>query len=128
MYGYRSGEVLGMRNRLSLQRVISVLSICWATTAFAGTPGLSSDEKAAIITSLNNTLETHYAFPDIARKIAPVLQQHLKKGDYDLATTKEAFAARLSEDLVKTSGDLHFFVGVDRKWVTEFRANGDPAA
>ena len=116
-----------MRICLSLCRVFSALSICWATTGFAGTPSLSSGEKAAIIASLSNTLETHYVFPDMARKIAPVLQQHLKEGDYDLATTKEAFAARLTEDLVKTSGDLHFSVGVDKEWVSEFRANGDPA-
>lgn len=116
-----------MRNRLSPRLVVSVLSVCWATTAYAGGPGLSPGEKAAIIASLNNTLETHYAFPDMARKIAPVLRQHLEKGDYDLATTKEAFAARLTEDLLKTSGDLHFFVGVDKEWVSEFRANGDPA-
>ncbi len=116
-----------MRNCLLLRWVIPALSICWATAAFAGTPGLSSGEKAAIIASLNKTLETNYVFPDKARKIAPMLEQHLKTGDYDPATTKEAFAKRLSEDLVKASGDLHFAVGVDKEWVTEFRASGDPA-
>lgn len=115
-----------MHTRLSLRLATSALSICWATAAFAGTPGLSSGEKAAIIASLNKTLDTNYVFPDKARKIAPVLEQHLKTGDYDLATTKEAFAKRLSEDLVKASGDLHFAVGVDKEWVTEFRASGDP--
>ncbi len=116
-----------MRNRLSQLRMLMVVPIFWATTALAGTPDMSSDEKAATIAALNNTLKAHYAFPDTARKIAPVLQEHLKKGDYDLATTKEEFAARLTEDLVKTSGDLHFVVGADPEWVAESRADGDSA-
>ncbi|EGF90909.1 peptidase family S41 family protein [Asticcacaulis biprosthecium C19] len=107
--------------------MLSALSIFWTTAAFAGTPGISADEKAAIVASLNSTLKANYVFPEIAQNIAPVLQAHLEKGDYDSATTKEELAARLTEDLVKVSGDLHFFVGVDTKWVAEFRANGDPA-
>ncbi|MBS0225937.1 MAG: S41 family peptidase [Proteobacteria bacterium] len=116
-----------MRYRWPQLQMLMVLPLVCASTAFAGTSGMSSEEKAATITALNNTLKANYVFPDIAMKIAPVLQEHLKKGDYDLATTKEAFAAKLTEDLVKTSGDLHFVVGVDPEWVAEARANDNPA-
>jgi hypothetical protein len=115
-----------MRNRLSLLSTLFALSISCATGALAGAPSIVSDEKAAIITSLNSALNANYAFPDIAQKIAPVLQEHLKNGDYDSATTKDELANKLTEDLVKISGDLHFFVGVDTKWVAEFRAKSDP--
>lgn len=116
-----------MRNRLPMLAIISALSIFWATTANAGPAIMSADEKAAVIASLNTSLKANYAFPDIAQKIAPVLQEHLQKGDYDMATTQDAFATRLTDDLVKVSGDLHFYVGVDPKWIAEFRAKADPS-
>ncbi|WP_293882320.1 S41 family peptidase [Sphingomonas sp.] len=116
-----------MLNRLSLLVMLTTLSAFWLTDAAAGTPNLSPAEKTAIIASLNNTLKADYAFPDIARKIEPILQEHLKKGNYDSASTKDLLAIRLTQDLIKASGDFHFFVGVDPKWVSEFRSKSDPA-
>ncbi len=116
-----------MRHYLSLLQTLSALSIICASGAFAETPGISRDEKGAIIAALNSTLIVNYVFPDIARKIAPVLQEHLKKGDYDSATTKEEFARKLTNDLIKVSGDLHFMVGADPKWIEEFKAKSNPA-
>jgi hypothetical protein len=115
-----------VRNHLLLFPVASALTIFWATAAVADAPIMSADEKAAIVSSLNNSLKANYAFPDIALKIAPVLEEHLKTGDYDMATTRDAFASKLTGDLVKVSGDLHFYVGVDPKWIAEFRAKADP--
>ncbi|WP_334183989.1 S41 family peptidase [Novosphingobium sp.] len=103
-----------------------MLSVLCASSAFAESSGVSRSEKAAIIASLDTTLSVNYVFPDMARKIAPVLQEHLHKGDYDAANTKEEFARKLTDDLFKVSGDLHFFVGVDPKWVAEFRMTADP--
>lgn len=116
-----------MRHRLSLLQTFSALSIFWATGALADTPNLPRDEKAAIVASLNKTLSANYAFPDTAQKIGVVLQEHLQKGDYETAATKAELAGKLTEDLIKTSGDLHFFVGVDPKWVADFRSKADPA-
>ncbi len=116
-----------MRYHLSLLQTLSALSLVCSSGAFAEAPGISRDEKGAIIASLDRTLTTNYAFPDIARKIAPVLQEHLKKGDYDSVTTKKEFASKLTDDLVKVSGDLHFFVGADPKWIADFKAKANPA-
>ncbi|MCM2568836.1 S41 family peptidase [Janthinobacterium kumbetense] len=115
-----------MRYHLCLLQTLSALSILCAPGAFAGEPGLSRNEKSEIIASLNSTLNANYAFPDIARKIAPVLQEHLTKGDYDSATTQAEFAGKLTDDLVKVSGDLHFFVGADPAWIAEFKAKANP--
>lgn len=115
-----------MRYCPTLHSALSALLILGATNASARAPNISSDEKAAIVASLTTTLNANYPFPDITKKIAPVLQEHLKKGAYDAATTKDALAASLTDDLVKVSGDWHFFVGVDPKWVAEFRAKSDP--
>ncbi|CAN5196436.1 hypothetical protein BH09PSE3_BH09PSE3_01230 [soil metagenome] len=115
-----------MRDRLWLVSTLAALPLFLATGAVADTPNLSRAEKAAIVASLNDTLKANYVFPDIALKIAPVLSDHLKTGSYDSATTKDDFAKKLTDDLVKTSGDLHFFVGVDPKYVAEFRAKSDP--
>lgn len=116
-----------MRYRLSLLQTLSALSIFCTSGAFAEVPGISRDEKGAIIASLNRTLTANYAFPDMARKIAPLLQAHLNKGDYDSAATKEAFASKLTDDLIKVSGDLHFLVGIDPKWIAEFKVKDQPA-
>ncbi len=116
-----------MRARLSRVSIIPVLSFFLATGAFADSPALSQDEKTAIVASLNSTLNANYAFPDMAQKIGPALQNQLKTGAYDSAATKDEFAHKLTDDLVKLSGDLHFFVGVDTKWVAEYRATADPA-
>lgn len=116
-----------MRHHLCLLQALSALSIICASGAFAEAPGISRGEKGAIIASLDSTLNTNYAFPDIARKIAPVLQERLKKGDYDSAITKAEFASKLTDDLIKVSGDLHFLVGADAQWIAEFKAKSNPA-
>ena len=116
-----------MRYHLCLLQTLSALSIVYASSAFAEAPALSRDEKSAVIASLDSALNANYPFPDIAKKIAPVLQERLKKGDYDTATTKAEFASKLTGDLLKVSGDLHFFVGADAKWIAEFKAKADPA-
>jgi hypothetical protein len=56
-----------------------------------------------------------------------VLQERLKKGDYDSASTKAEFASKLTDDLIKVSGDLHFLVGADPQWIAEFKAKAEPA-
>lgn len=116
-----------MRHHLFLLQTLSALSILCASSAFAEAPGISRDEKGAIIASLDSTLKANYAFPDIARKIRPVLQEHLKIGAYDSATTKAAFASKLTDDLIKVSGDLHFLVATDPEWIAEFKAKANPA-
>ncbi|MCP8889927.1 S41 family peptidase [Sphingomonas faeni] len=103
-------------------------SLLCGTSAFASGPTVSQAEKAAIVASLSTTLDANYVFPDVARKIEPALREHLAKGDYASITTKEAFAKRLTDDLLALTGDLHFFVGVDPKWVADYRTKALPAA
>ena len=116
-----------MHVRFSPFPIVWAIALSWPAAAMAADPVMSTNDKSAIVTSLNRTLAENYAFPDMARKIAPVLEAHLKNGDYDSATTEEAFVHRLTDDLVAISGDLHFFVGVDAKWVADARAQADPA-
>lgn len=116
-----------MHDRFFWLSIFPTLSFFLVTGAFGKTPDISRKEKAAIVESLHDTLIANYVFPDIARKIGPILRDNLKKGEYDQATTKEDLAKKLTEDLLKISGDQHFFVGVDVKWVAEFRAQTDPA-
>ena len=116
-----------MRYHLPLLQALSALSVLCSSGAFADAPSLSQADKLAIIAALDSTLTANYVFPDIARKIAPVLQEHLKQGDYVAATTKQQFASKLTDDLLKVSGDLHFFVGADPKWIAEYQAKADPA-
>lgn len=116
-----------MRYQPFMFSMLSALSLLWPTTVFADSTALSPAEKAAVVAALNNTLAANYAFPETTRKIDPALRDHLAKGDYDAITTKEDLAHRLTDDLLKISGDLHFFVGVNRKWVADFRVKDVPA-
>ena len=85
-----------MRHHLPSLSTLSALSLFWATSALADSPGISPQEKAAVIMSLSATLKANYVFPDIARKIEPALQDHLARGDYDAATTKDQLARKLT--------------------------------
>ena len=85
-----------MRSHLSIISLLPILSILLVTTALAKAPPLSHMQKAGIIASLNQTLKANYVFPDVAQKIAPVLDDHLKSGKYDSAATTEELAKTLT--------------------------------
>lgn len=111
-----------MTDRLSIFSMIAALSLSIATSAAAApTAAPTYQEKAAIVAALNESLSANYAFPQMAEKIAPILQQHLESGDYDSARTKDELAKELTEDLIEISGDFHFFVGVDPQWIADLR-------
>ncbi len=115
-----------MRKILWLAMLLPLLSLFLATGVSAQEPGLSRQQKLAIVDDLDKTLMANYVFPDIARKIGPALRDALQKGAYDGARSKGELAQKLTEDLVKTTNDLHFFVGVDPLWIAEKRAKDDP--
>ena len=87
---------------------------------------LTTADKRKVVEQLGTTLEANYVFADKAKGITATLRAHLDAGDYDIASDKKALARVLSEDLVKATGDLHFFVGVDPTFVADFTARKDP--
>lgn len=115
-----------MRNIMWQALMLPLLSLLLVTSVSAQEPGLSRQEKLAIVDAMDKTLTANYVFPDVARKIGPALRDALQKGAYDGAHSKAELAKKLSEDLVKITNDLHFFVGVDPEWIAETRSKDDP--
>ncbi|GAA0473497.1 hypothetical protein GCM10009096_13510 [Parasphingorhabdus litoris] len=89
--------------------------------------GLSKNEKNEIIMALGKALKSNYVFPEKAENISQLLQQNLRNGGYDKVRDKSEFASELTNDIIEISNDLHFVVGLDPKWVSEFTAKDDPA-
>ncbi len=88
---------------------------------------VSREQAAHTVEALSAALAKNYVFPDMAAKIAETLRAKLSTGGYDTFQDKEALARALTDDLIKTSGDLHFTVGVDPAWVTQYRTKDVPA-
>tara|TARA_R110001599_G_scaffold261690_1_gene462104 strand:+ start:631 stop:1962 length:1332 start_codon:yes stop_codon:yes gene_type:complete len=115
-----------MRTKNWLAIFASPLFLILATKVSAKEAALSRPEKVAIVEALDSTLIANYVFPDIARSVGPVLREKLQNGDYASASTKAEMAQKLTEDLVKITHDLHFAVGVDQKWVADYRSEKNP--
>jgi hypothetical protein len=96
------------------------------SVAAADEASLTTADKRKVVEQLGATLEANYVFTDKVKGIVAKLHARLEGGNYDAASDKAALARALSEDLVTASGDLHFFVGVDPGFATEFAAKKDP--
>ncbi|WP_447756828.1 S41 family peptidase [Sphingopyxis fribergensis] len=107
--------------------LLAATTLWWAPVAAANDAPLTAADKRAMVEQLGQTLEANYVFPDKAKTIAATLRRNLDAGEYDAATDREALARELTDDLIAASNDLHFAVGVDPAWVTDYAARQDPA-
>ena len=89
---------------------------------------LSREQAVGTIAALNEALTKNYVFPAVTAKIARSLRAKVKDGEYDKLASKDAFARALTDDLIKISGDLHFAVGLDPDWVSQYRNKDVPGA
>jgi C-terminal processing protease CtpA/Prc len=67
---------------------------------------MGSEARAAQVNEVIRRLEAHYVFPDVATKLAEVLQQRLGEGAYADVTDAE-FATLVTADLQSINGDKH---------------------
>ncbi|MBN8842446.1 MAG: S41 family peptidase [Sphingomonadales bacterium] len=114
-----------LRSRILGSLLMGAAAWLPCTTAASEAP-LTAAERRAVVEDLGRTLAANYVFPEKAATIAATLRAHLDKGDYDDAGDKTALASELTRDLIAASNDLHFFVGVDPAFVTDFAAKRDP--
>lgn len=100
----------------SVSRLFITCVLGLASSARAGTPPppadgpVSAAERRAVIDALATTLDANYVFPEQAKAIDKMLHDHLRRGDYAKLTSSEAFARRLSDDMVALVHDLHLAV------------------
>lgn len=62
------------------------------------------------IDAINARLTQYYVYPDVAAKMIEAVQEHQKKGDYNLITDGNEFADAVSRDLRAVSHDRHLFL------------------
>jgi Peptidase family S41/N-terminal domain of Peptidase_S41 in eukaryotic IRBP len=73
----------------------------------ARTTTLDKAERQRVVDAVSENLKTHYADPEVARKIADTLVSHQRNGDYDAITDGETFADLLTRQMRDVSHDMH---------------------
>ncbi|QNM96595.1 S41 family peptidase [Chitinimonas koreensis] len=102
----------------------------WLAAAPAAAEGPAAGQKldaaarGAVLDALATQIAANYVFPEQTGKTIAAVKAKAARGGYDQATTSEAFAAILTEDLRQLARDKHFGVEFD----PEFRSEGGPAA
>lgn len=101
--------------RTALAVSISLLCLAASATALAQhgpaqPTSLSAAERAAVVATLGQQLKTNYVFPELAEKLAAHTAAKQAKGGYNAATTTDAMAEALTNDLVELGNDKHFRV------------------
>lgn len=101
---------------------------CLLPSAHAATPvaednpaniKLSTEQRQALLQTLQTKIRANYVFPEVAEKIQRGLQERERAGAYAQAGTIGDLAKLLSTDLVALSKDKHFRVSVSREAVPE---------
>ena len=105
-----------MRTALSLS--ISLLCLAASATALAQDgpakpTSITAAERAAVVATLGEQLKSNYVFPDLAEQLAAATAAKQAKGGYNAATTTDAMAEALTNDLVELGKDKHFRVVFD---------------
>ncbi|MCR6486318.1 S41 family peptidase [Amycolatopsis sp. OK19-0408] len=67
---------------------------------------MGSEARVAQVNEVIRRLDAHYVFPDVAAKLAEVLQQRLAEGAYEGLEDAE-FATLVTTDLQSVNGDQH---------------------
>jgi hypothetical protein len=98
---------------LALIFVFGILPLC-RSAAFGQEPGpteaLTKEKKAAIIKRVSAEFRDKYVFPDVAGKMAALIEQKLQKGEYDSIPDLAAFTEQVTQDMRSISRDKHIKV------------------
>ncbi len=72
------------------------------------TKPLSSEQLNTITSSYIAALEKESPFTEVIEKLKKELSNRVQKGNYNNITSHNSFAQKLSDDIVKITGDYHF--------------------
>lgn len=91
--------------------VSSVLSVQPATApAAAAEAPLAAAAARQVATSLADTLDRIFVFPEVGRRYAAALRAHIAAGDYDAPASRAALAEALTRDVQAVQPEGHFRV------------------
>ncbi|MES2107577.1 MAG: S41 family peptidase [Bacteroidota bacterium] len=92
--------------KILLFAILTVLNI-----SIAYAQQITNTEKKSAIDTLLSKIESHYVYPDVAKKMADAVRRRMRAHAYDTVSNGIILAKMLSEDLRSVSHDGH--LGVD---------------
>jgi retinol-binding protein 3 len=112
-----------MSPRICINRLTPIIAICLllVTASPYCVAQIEVEEKHQIIDSVNARLIRSYVYPNIAELMSTSIRQKLNSGEYNNIDSPAQFAAQLTSDLVKVSGDRHLNITFDPDWVSASR-------
>jgi retinol-binding protein 3 len=102
----------GRRRCVFIGAAIMGASTCLAQIPPSNQPDLPVDTstKVEVIRLLASDIENSYVFPDVAVKLAKMLNGHQAHGDYATITSSKAFSELLSQQMRDVAHDAHLNV------------------
>jgi len=76
---------------------------------------LTKNEKIETVNAVGKVIIENYIFPEIADKIAHLIYDKLKKGEYNSIKDPKEFASKLTKDVQSLNGDKHLRVFYEPK-------------
>jgi len=71
---------------------------------------LDAAARQRVVDGVAAKLDEFYIYPEVGQKMTDAVRAHLKAGDYDTIIDGDAFASRLTGDLLAVSHDKHLHV------------------
>lgn len=99
-----------------------------AALALAGAAHANAGQHVEVIDALSDQLGKRYIFPDKAKAAMDTIRAQASAGDYAAAGDGDAFAALLTAQLQKSTGDLHLRVGYRAMPIPEMAPPEPPKA
>ncbi|MGH9616258.1 MAG: hypothetical protein ACRD28_05895 [Acidobacteriaceae bacterium] len=92
--------------------MVFVACICVALGPPPNQPDISIDArtKADVIHTLAQNLREQYVFPDVADKLAKMLEEREAKGEYASVTSAKEFSQLLTKQMTEIAHDAHLRV------------------
>jgi hypothetical protein len=100
--------------------LLMILSVA-GIRAQAEPKAIDDAEKKAVVSAVADLLAKQYVFPETARKMGDLIRKNLKAGKYAVSDDPQAFAMKLSEDLLSISHDKHLGVRFAPERILEMR-------
>lgn len=104
---------------MKLKRIIFLHILFLLPTVVFCQTDLTATEQRVIIDSMYSRLEGFYIKKKSIPDIKKFIDKNMQKGDYRSFVAPDKFATKLSEDLKKITGDLHFSIQYDPEWVAD---------
>lgn len=88
---------------------------------------LTQEMKTQTVQDIAKVMRDQYAFPELGKKAATALEEHLKAKDYDSIADGKEFALKLTKDLNDVCHDAHLHAIYSLEALPERKERGQPS-